>query len=339
MKTAIVGAGSLGTILGAYISKAGIPVDLVDVSKDHVDAMNSRGAKVEGKADFTQKVSALTPDCMKDEYDLIFLMIKQTCNAETFASLKNHLSKDFVIVTMQNGIPEYAVAEAFGRERTMGCPVGWGATWKGPGVSELTTDINAATFDLGNMDGTLTPKMEEVKKILESMCPTHLLKNLMGVRFAKLLMNSTFSGMSAVMGTDFQGVMDNEKALLCVKYIANEVIKVAAAAGIVMESIQGHDFPKLLAFSTIQERDSKTDVIKQIWKPHRLNRASMLQDLEKGRKCEIDAINGVVCALGDKHGVDTPLNDQVVGIVKQIEAGKLTYQASNVDLITIPEKI
>jgi 2-dehydropantoate 2-reductase len=339
MRIAIDGAGSLGTILGAFIAKAGIQVDLIDIDKAHVEALNKNGAKIVGKADFTQKVTALTPDRMEGTYDVVFLMIKQTYNKETFAALKPHVNAKSTIVTMQNGIPEFAVVKEFGEENVMGCPVGWGATWKGPGVSELTSDLKNATFDLGRVTGKVTPDMDEIKKILETMCPTFILSNLMGVRYAKLLMNATFSGMSAALGVAFYQVMENEKAMLCIKYLANEVIKVAEADGVKMEPIQGYDFPKLLGFKTVAERDANTDTIVKIWTPHRLNKASMLQDLEKGRKCEIGAINGVVCELGDKYGIDTPLNDQVVDIVSRIESGRLKYQMSNIDLFKIPDTI
>jgi 2-dehydropantoate 2-reductase len=65
----------------------------------------------------------------------------------------------------------------------------------------------------------------------------------------------------------------------------------------------------------------------------------MLQDLEKGRKCEIGAINGVVCEMGDEHGIDTPVNDQVVDIVRKIESGKLPLSTANIELFKIPDVI
>ena len=83
MRTAIYGAGSLGTILGAFISKAGEAIELINRNKAHVEALNSNGAKVTGTVEFTQKVTAYTPDQMSGEYDIIFLMTKQQNNKET----------------------------------------------------------------------------------------------------------------------------------------------------------------------------------------------------------------------------------------------------------------
>jgi len=214
--------------------------------------------------------------------------------------------------------------------------VGWGATWKAPGISELTSKTDLMTFDIGEISGDITDRIHTIKDILEQMCPTIVLDNLMGIRWTKLLINSTFSGMSAVLGCTFGDVVDNEKTLLCAKHIANECIATARCLGIKMEPIQGQDIEKLLAFKTKEERDCKDPIFKKLVGPHRKAKVSMLQDLEKGRRCEIDAINGVVCESGKKCSVPTPVNDTVVEIIKGIESGKFKYEFSNIELFNIP---
>jgi len=82
MKIAIMGAGSLGTILGAYITKAGVDVDLIDVNEEHVKALNEKGATITGTTNFNVPVKALTPDKMQDVYDLVFYLVKQTYDDE-----------------------------------------------------------------------------------------------------------------------------------------------------------------------------------------------------------------------------------------------------------------
>jgi len=338
MRTAIMGAGSMGTILGAFISKAGIQVDLIDAYKEHVDALNEKGAHVVGTMDFVQPVKALTPDMMEGEYDLILYLVKQTSNAEAIATLKKHIHDKTIICTLQNGMPETVLVNEFGIDRVLGAPVGWGATFKGPGVSELTSSVDKLTIDLGRVDGKVTPEVNMVKEVLESMCPTTILVNLIGGRWTKILINSTFSGLSAALGCTYGDILDNDKALLCAKYIGNECVDTAKAAGISMEPMQGIDLGNLVGFTTTEQRDANTPVYMAMFGPHRALRASMLQDLEKGRKCEILAINGVVCAMGDEFGVDTPVNDQVVDIVSQVEQGKLKL-GNHVDLFKIPDKI
>ena len=94
MRTAIYGAGSLGTILGAFINKAGVPVELINRNKAHVAALNENGANVTGTIEFTQKVTAYTPDQMSGEYDILFLMTKQQNNKEVVKMLEGYLAQD-----------------------------------------------------------------------------------------------------------------------------------------------------------------------------------------------------------------------------------------------------
>ena len=82
MKTAIYGAGSLGTILGAYINKAGEPIELINRNKAHIEALQTNGAQVVGTVQFNQSVKAYTPAEMSGKYDIIFLMTKQQNNKE-----------------------------------------------------------------------------------------------------------------------------------------------------------------------------------------------------------------------------------------------------------------
>ena len=80
MKIAIFGAGSLGTILGAFITKGGMDVDLINRNTDHIAGLKGKGAKVIGTVQMTVPVKALLPEEIKDKYDLIFLMTKQMDN-------------------------------------------------------------------------------------------------------------------------------------------------------------------------------------------------------------------------------------------------------------------
>lgn len=332
-----MGAGSLGTIIGAYIAKAGVEIDLIDANVEHVKALNENGAKVVGTVEFSAPVNALTPDKMEGIYDIVFYIVKQTYNELALKQLLPHLNESSTVCTLQNGVPELKVAEVIGAERTVGGTVGWGATWIGPGVSELTSNPDKMTFDLGELDGKLTDRIYKIQELLEHMCETIVLDNLTGIRWTKLMVNATFSGMSAALGCTFGDILDNEKALLCVKHIANECIDVSRAMGIKMEPIQGFDLGTLLAFSNKDERDKKDPVYHKMWGPHRKLKASMLQDLEKGRKCEIDAINGVVCEKGRDVQVATPINDKVVEIVTGIQEGKFDYVFTNLEMFEIPK--
>lgn len=329
MRAAIYGAGSLGTILGAYITKNGGEIELINRNKAHVEALRSNGATVTGTVNFTQKVTAYTPDEMSGRYDIIFLMTKQQHNGEVVAFLKDYLAEDGVIVTLQNGIPELLIGEIVGEERVLGCTVAWGATMKEPGVCELTSAPDSLTFSLGSLQAQPNKHLADVKALLELMGPVEIDRNFIGSRWSKLLINSAFSGMSAVLGCTFGEAAGNKVSRRVVQALIKECIDVCTAGNIRIEPVQGKDIVKLLDYKNSIKKAFSFFIIPIAIRKHALLKASMLQDLEKGKKCEVDAINGVVSAFGRKVGVPTPMNDAVVNVIHQIEDGKLTPSFDN----------
>ncbi len=336
MRVALMGAGSLGTVIGALAAKEDQEIILIDANQDHVKTLREKGATVTGKAKLNEKVTAITPDEMEGTYDIVLYLVKQTHNETALNSLLSHLHEESVVCTLQNGVPENEVAKYVGEERTLGGTVGWGATWVEPGVSELTSPLDKMTYDVGEINGEVTERAKKVTEILNYAGQAYLTTNLMGHRWAKLLINATLSGMSAILGCTFGEVLDDDKALTCVAHIGDEIIEVSKTLGIKLEPIQGNDL-SVLSFETKEERQHKMELYKQIFGPHRALKASMLQDLEKGRRTEIGGLNGIVCEIGEDYNVPTPVNDQVTKLVKDIEGSKLKYEFSNLELFEIPE--
>ncbi len=335
MKLAIYGAGAMGTVLGAYLSKAGEQVDLINRNIMHVKGLKEKGAQIIGKIQLTQKVSALLPEEMKEEYDILFLMTKQLDNKQVVKSLVPFLKKDGVICTMQNGLPELSVSEVIGEERTMGCAMAWGATLIGNGISELTSEATYETlsFSLGSFGNVDEQHFQEVKRLLEIMGQVTVETNFIGARWAKLLVNSAFSGLSAVLDATFGEIAEDKTSRKLVQKIIKECIEVANKANIKIEPIQGKDIVKLLDWKGPIKKAISFMIIPIAIKKHKLLKSSMLQDLSKGKKCEIEAINGVVCSYGDKVGIETPINDRIVEIVKEIESGMLKPEWENIQLL------
>ncbi len=324
LRTAIMGAGSIGTIAGALITKNGGQVDLVDSFQVNVDALNEKGARVTGHMELNVPVHAILPAQMEGIYDLVIILTKQTTNNIVLKKVVKHIDENSLVLTLQNGIPEYEVAGYVGKERTAGGTVGFGGTWLEPGVSELSTTKNvlkAFAFDIGCLDGQVTTRLIQAQELLKLVGNTIVLDNLMGVRWSKLLMNATFSGMSAALGCIFGHLLDDDIAIQCIAHIADEVIKCAHACGVRMVNMQGHDYEKLELFSN-EDVAKKLPVYREIWGQHYNSKASMLQDLEKGRPTEINHINGLICKTGRKYGVHTPFNDKVVELVKRAELAK-----------------
>ena len=280
MRIAIYGVGSLGTILGAFITKAGVSIELINRNKAHIEALKNKGAQVVGTMNFTQPVVAYTPDEMNGTYDILFLMTKQQHNAEVVQMLKGFLAPNGVLVTFQNGLPEVQIAEVLGEERVLGCTVAWGATLQSPGVCELTSEPDALSFSLGSISKQRSKHFDRVKELLEMMGTVEVEENFLGTRWSKLLINAAFSGMSAVLGCTFGEAAGPKESRRIVQALIKECIDVCQVGEIRIEPVQGKDIVKLLNYTNALKRAFSFFIIPIAIRKHAKLKASMLQDLE-----------------------------------------------------------
>ena len=167
------------------------------------------------------------------------------------------------------------------------------------------------------------------------MGPVDLEANFIGTRWSKLLINAAFSGMSAVLGCTFGEAAGDRRSRKIVQALIKECIDVCATGGIRIEPVQGKDIVKLLDYRGPVKKALAYAIIPLAIRKHALLKASMLQDLEKGKKTEVDAINGAVSAYGRKVGCPTPCNDKGVEIIHRIEAGELAPGFGNLQYFTI----
>ncbi|MCY7834314.1 ketopantoate reductase family protein [Bacillus spizizenii] len=321
MRIAVLGAGSLGTIVGAYLAAGGMDVELIDTYQAHVDALNHKGAKVIGTTEFQANVKAITPENKSGKYDLVLLLTKQLYNDSVLEELLPFLGADSVVCSLQNGIPEEKVASIVGRERTIAGSVEFGATFIEPGVSSLTTEythFKKYAFQIGELNGEITERIQRIKSILDLVGGTHISDNLVGTKWSKLLINNAFSGLSAALNGKYGDILDNEIGIVSAVHIADETIKVGHANGVTFAKMAGLDIESL-ELTSENDLSDRIQTFRVTMESSRLLKASMLQDIEKKRKTEIDYINGVVPRLAEGTGISTPYNDMVVKLVKTAE--------------------
>lgn len=334
MRVAIYGAGAMGTVLGAYITKAGYQIDLINRNKDHIKGLKENGAQIVGKIEFTQQVNALLPEEMTGKYDIILLMTKQRFNEDIVQFLQPFLNEQGIICTMQNGIPEPLIASIIGDDKVVGSAMSWGATFKGHGISELTSEAtrDTLTFSIGKYGNVNDELFNYIVTLLETMGNVTIEENFIGARFAKLLINAAYSGISVVTGATFGEINANKKAKRLALKVIKECIEVAKVSNIIIEPIQGKDVVKLIDYNNIFKKQLSLFILPIAMKKHKNIKSSMLRDLERGYKTEVDAINGVVSNYGKKANVPTPVNDKIIDIVRQIEDNKLSPQLDNINL-------
>ncbi|MCD8294838.1 MAG: 2-dehydropantoate 2-reductase [Clostridia bacterium] len=329
MRACIYGAGGMGTILGAYITKNGGKIDLITRNISHVRGLQSEGAHIMGEANFVVPVTAFTPDKMEGRYDIIFLMTKQRENTSICQFLTQYLEEDGVICTTQNGLPEPSVAAVVGEERTLGCAVSWGATNMGAGIAELTSDPQKMTFSLGTLYGE-NPRIQDVADLLSLAGKVTVEKNFIGARWAKLSVNCAFSALSAMSGLTFGQVAQDPVGRQVALNIMNECFRVARAADIKIARIQGHHIDRIYGCGDRGlKRRFALAMLPYAMTAHRNIKSGMYYDIIIGRKCEADLVNGVVEQLGKELEMDTPYNSLCIQFLDEITDRKRSLGVEN----------
>src|SRR5215475_418517 len=175
MPITVYGAGAIGGITGAALARAGHEVLLVDSAAAHVDAINAAGLTIERDgAATTTRVPAVNPSGLGSNIELVLLAVKSQHTNDALAELAPRLSAGGVIVSLQNGVSEEQIAQAVGNERTLGCLVNWAADWVAPG---RILHGGHGAFVLGELDGSLSPRVRELATLLDTVEPTRVTEN------------------------------------------------------------------------------------------------------------------------------------------------------------------
>ena len=341
VKIAVYGAGAMGTVLGALLTKGGLKnVDLITRNVAHVTGLKEQGASIvcEGEGgEICVKVNALLPSEMSEKYDVIFLMTKQRHNAEILTGLLPFLKEDGLVCTTQNGLPEASVAEIVGEERTYGAATSYGATFIGNGKVALTSKVAGMKMEVGGYqnDGKKLPLLLNILayagKAIGKEDFAKGTDNLLGSRWSKLCINATFSGLSVVTGETFGAIVGKGKSRKIALSALRECISVAEASGVTLAKMQGHDMRKMLGGKSPLKRFIAYMVLPFAMKNHKKLRSGMLRDVTEGRRCEIDYITGAVCKVGEKYGVETPVCKKITELVHDIENGLCETDYKNLD--------
>jgi len=339
MRIAVLGAGSLGMISGAMMTKAGHDCTLVDVNEEHVRALNSAGAKITGKYEDLIPVKASLPQDLSGAFDVVMLQTKQMHMLGALEGIEKNMGGETVIVTLQNGIPEDKVAEKYGKSRVIGGSVFHGARYLGPGMSELTTDFECMHTYIGELDGSVTPRLLELEAVLSSAGGASVTRDILSVKWTKLIMNAALSGVSAALGCTFGEASEHDDSMQCMAHICGEGAKVMEKKGLVPIEMEGF-LPTVenYSFSNKSEYAGVAKQLKELISYSYGEVASMLQDIWAGRTvCEIADINGKVALEGAKLGIPTPFNEKIVEIVNRILKGELKAEFSNIGYFEFPE--
>jgi 2-dehydropantoate 2-reductase len=334
-RMAIAGAGAVGSLIGGYLSQGGEDVTLIGPSwLEHIQAIRQHGLIIDGcRGKHLVSVKALHASELdqleKRSLDILFLAVKSNDTERVLNLMLPYLRDDAWVVSCQNGINTDVISNIVGSWRTIGCVLRFDvALWEPGHVTQ--TGGSKVTFTIGELNGEVTPRIQEISRILDLCAKSRITTNIIGELWAKLVLNCMVNPISGITGYTVGRLYQDEQVRHIYRVIAAEGIRVAKALGCKVEPILG-----LSADLWEHSGEDHVEEIEEVIINH--GRAggtesypSMLQDIIKGRPTEIGWLNGYVIRRGKEAGIPTPANEVILSLVKEIEDGKLKYSPANI---------
>ncbi len=302
----IAGAGALGSLYGGFLQRAGHAVTLLGRAP-HLDAIRAEGLRIDGiwgehrVGGFATATSAAE---VRGEFDLVIVAVKSYDFAEAAASLAGNLRGEGSVLCLQNGLGHLeAAGDVFGPQRVLGAPVLIGAILPGPG--RVTATVYAKPVKIGAPRGELDRAGRFAEMLARAGIPSEPTDRLLPYLWEKVLYNAALNPLGALLRVPYGTLGERTEARELMDRILDEGYRVARA-----------DAVDLLWES---REASRRHFYEELLPPTAGHRSSMLQDIERGRRTEIDAINGYVCRRGKALGVDTPVNDVLTRLIQVAE--------------------
>jgi len=340
-RIAVVGAGAVGGYLGGHLARTGNDVTLIDPWPEHIEAIRRHGLKLSGMTDEenytvqvpTMHLTEVQSISKQRPIDIAIVSSKSYDTEWSTTLIRPYLSTDGFVVSAQNSINEETIARVVGWGRTVGCVVGnnFGVDLYEPGHIRRTMprDFKVKSIYVGEAHGRITPRVQELARMLQAIDGADATTNLWGERWSKLCVNGMRNGVSAATGMSGNERDAHDKIRPVVIRLAGEAIRVGRALGYQLGPITGIDPSRLLAAfegDPAALTEVEAHMTKQTSSQARSNiqRPSMAQDMQKGRKTEIGELNGFIVQKAKEAGCAAPTHERLVEIVRGVERGEIS---------------
>ena len=333
-KIAVLGAGSIGSSVGADLTDAGLDVTIIDQWPAHVEVMKESGLDITMPDMHLQIPVTAWHLCELAEhmpqFDVVFLIVKSYDTKWLAQLIEPYLKEDGVFIGLQNGMNNETISNVVGVERTVGAVVELSAEIFTPGIVKRDTPRHGTWFGLGELDGSLTPRLEEVKKIMENVANISLTQNIEGAKWTKLICNTMTMGPIGLTGLKnwdarkLPGMFEMSVAL------GRESMAVGKALGYKLEPVFGlkaedffeaNDEMLVNAMETLMAHVGKEGI------------TAAIHDHIKGRQSEMSLVSGLVARAGEKLGIPVTCNAAVTEIDRRINEGEIPMDPSNFGLL------
>ncbi len=302
LNVAVLGAGAMGCLFGGLLAEKGLKVTLIDVWKEHIDAINKNGLKMDGfGGDRFIKISATNDPKSISPVDVVIVMCKATALEQALTNAKNIVGDKTVLMSFQNGIGHEAIMQNIvGVDKFLGGTTTQASNILGPG--HIKNHASLPSW-IGEYEGGLSDRVKDIAQTftahgLETIASDNVKKR----KWMKLFALTAVGPLSAIFDMHHTELYVTNKESKLARELGKQIIletrKVAQADGVEVSE------------------DECLEMFLKIVDSNQTNKSSMAFDIQYKRKSEIDFINGSVSKIGKKHGVPTPLNDMLYKIIK-----------------------
>jgi 2-dehydropantoate 2-reductase len=326
------GAGAIGGTVAACLARAGLDMTVVDANAAHVRAIRERGLAITGPIEtFTQPLPAFTPADVAGVWNTIFLCVKALDTEAAARQLLPQLAREGVIVSLQNGFNELAIAETVGRERTMGAFINFGADVLEPGVVHFA---GRGAVVLGELDGSQTDRLARVHRALLHFEPAAITTdNIWGYLWGKMGYGALLFA-SALTPASIVDVLDNREARPALTALAREVMAVAAAERVTPMGFNGYDPAAFGPDGTAAAVDASFDAMVAFNRRSAKTHTGVWRDIAvHHRKTECDAQFAPILKLARRSGIAIPHVERLVMLMRQVESGARPQALDNLSLL------
>ncbi len=304
----VAGAGALGTVVGGLLATAGWDVTLLG-RRRHLDAARAEGLTVDGLFGTHRILRGLafatTRDELRGPYEAIFVTVKAYDTAAMVAAVASSLAPDGVLLSLQNGLGNVEAAErVVGSSRVLGARVIFGAELVAPGHARVTVYADPVLIGCPDpSDGARAAAVEHWATALAAAgIPAEPTDALAAALWGKVLYNAALNPLGALLGLRYGELPLAADTRAIMDTVIDEAFTVARAEGVGLRwrdaAAYREEFYGRLVPATAEHR------------------SSMLQDIERGRPTEVDAINGEVAARGVRHGLPAPVNATLTRLIR-----------------------
>ena len=345
MNLTVIGAGAIGGLAGAYMTKAGYDVLLVDRWREHVEALNAKGLYIDGiRGEMTVPVKAATPDQLKAPLEGVLVATKSQHTLDAVRQVIPLLTPSSFVVSYQNGFNEPDIIALLnsagfdGKSMVIGSIPNYGGALVDPGYIEF---VHEGPIQLGEMNGAHSARLAELTKMLSALTNVQVSDNIWGQIWAKEVYSAqvVFSALADARIHDTLGV---ERYARVAGAVVREALEIAEANGITCEAFDFFDPANYKPKTPADTRKLLDNINHAIWLLKKDQKPQQHQFKKKGsgiwwdivyrnRPSEVRASNGKLIDYGRKVGADVRLNDKLCSMIYEIEDGKRKLGMHNYD--------